>query len=473
MQYTVEEFYTKKEDQTYDRKSARKDPKGLSNHIVAFANADGGTLVIGIEDDFTVTGIDGYQNNVNDILRVPFNYCKPSIRVMTETVECVDKDGKPNHLLVITIPQSSELHANQQDDVYYRMGDKSKKLNFDERLQLMYAKGSRYYEDEPVFRSTLDDIDMDFVAEYCKKIGYGKSAEEYIRQNNDYIVQHDGREEMSGAALLLFGKNPQRFFQRARVRFIRYDGIEAKVGTEMNVIKDIVFDGRILDVVRQSLNFVRGQIKERTRLGNDGRFVTIPEYPEFAWKEIIINAVAHRDYSIKGTDIQIKMFDDRISVESPGVLPGIVRLNNLRTVHFSRNPKIAEFLHQYEYVKEFGEGVDRMFKEMEDAGLPAPEYTDNTFMLNVTIRNGKINGELNGDNGEINGELNHALLYLNKSELAVYHLIKEAPQSSRQKMAEKIGISPRTIDRVIQSLVKKDLIKREGSKKTGYWKINR
>lgn len=228
----------------------------------------------------------------------------------------------------------------------------------------MYAKDSRYYEDEPVFRSSIEDIDMDFVAEYCKKIGYGKSAEEYIRQNNDYIVKHDGREEMSGAALLLFGKNPQRFFPRARVRFIRYDGIEAKVGTEMNVIKDEVFNGHILDVVRQALDFVRSQIKERTKLGNDGRFVTTPEYSEFAWKEIIINAIAHRDYSIKGTDIQIKMFDDRMTVESPGRLPGIVRLNNLRTVHFSRNPKIAEFLHQYEYVKQFGEGVDRMFNEM-------------------------------------------------------------------------------------------------------------
>lgn len=475
MQYTVEELYTKKEDQTYDRKSARKDPKGLSNHIVAFANADGGTLVIGIEDDFTVTGIDDYQNNVNDILRVPFDYCKPSIRVITETVDCIDKDENPNHLLVITIPQSSELHANQHDDVYYRMGDKSKKLSFDERLQLMYAKGTRYYEDEPVFRSSINDIDMDFVAEYCKKIGYGKSAEEYIRQNNDYVVQHDGREEMSGAALLLFGKNPQRFFQRARVRFIRYDGIEAKVGTEMNVIKDEVFNGRILDIVRQALDFVRSQIKERTRLGNDGRFVTTSEYPEFAWKEIIINAIAHRDYSIKGTDIQIKMFDDRITVESPGNLPGIVRLNNLRTVHFSRNPKIAEFLHQYEYVKEFGEGIDRMFNEMENAGLPDPEYTDNAFMLNVTIRNratsGEINGELNGENGEINDELNPALLYLGKTELAIYHLIEKAPQNSRQEIADQLNISTRTVDRAIKALILKDLIVREGSKKTGYWKI--
>ena len=92
-------------------------------------------------------------------------------------VDCVNYTGKPNHLFAIMIPQSSEMHTNQQDDVYYRVGDKSKKLNFDERLQLMYAKGSRYYEDEPVFRSSLDDIDLDFVVQYCKKIGYGKSAE--------------------------------------------------------------------------------------------------------------------------------------------------------------------------------------------------------------------------------------------------------------------------------------------------------
>ena len=87
--------------------------------------------------------------------------------VETETLECTDKNGKPNHLLVIKIPQSPELHANQQDDVYYRMGDKSQKLSFDDRLRLMYSKGSRYYEDEPVADSSIEDIDMDFVASYC------------------------------------------------------------------------------------------------------------------------------------------------------------------------------------------------------------------------------------------------------------------------------------------------------------------
>ena len=389
-------------------------------------------------------------------------------RWYTETIACLDKNGNPNHLLVMTIPQSSELHANQQDDVYYRMGDKSKKLNFDERLQLMYAKGSRYYEDEPAFRSSVDDLDMDFLTEYCKKIGYGKSAEEYIHQNNDFIIKHDGREELSGAALLLFGKSPQSFFPRARVRFIRYDGVEAKVGTEMNVIKDETFNGRILDVVRKALEFVESQIKEHTRLGENGRFVTTPEYPEFAWKESIVNAIAHRDYSIKGTDIQVKMFDDRITVESPGSLPGIVRLNNMRTVHFSRNPKIVEFLHQYEYVKEFGEGVDRMFKEMENAGLPEPEYSANAFMLNVTIRNGVINEAINAKDEVINEVIKSSL---NANELAVLKLISATPKITKPEMKEKMGLSMSTVERAIKTLKEKGIVKRVGSNKTGHWII--
>ena len=164
----------------------------------------------------------------------------------------------------------------------------------------------------------------------------------------------------------------------------------------MNVIKDVVFEGHILQVTEKALEFVRGQIKERTYLGADTRFVTEPEYPEFAWKELIVNAVAHRDYSIKGTDIQIKMFDDRLTVENPGTLPGIVRLNNMRHVHFSRNPKIAQFLHEYEYVQEFGEGVDRLYEVMETAGLPQPEYRVEAFMLYATIRNTKLTDNLGG-----------------------------------------------------------------------------
>lgn len=169
------------------------------------------------------------------------------------------------------------------------------------------------------------------------------------------MKEKNGKVQISSAAILLFGKNPQLYFPRARVRFIRYEGIEERVGTQMNVIKDIIFEGNILKIVTNAVAYLDTQIKEKTYLGKEGLFITEEEYPKFVRQEIIVNAITHRDYSIRGTDIQIEMFDDRIVVESPGKLPGLVKTDNIRHTHFSRNPKIAEFLKAYSFVKEYGE----------------------------------------------------------------------------------------------------------------------
>lgn len=291
---SLEEICSMVESSVFDRKSAKIDAKSLAVHLIAFANADGGTLAIGVEDDGKITGIDGYAENINELLRVPFDFCKPSVQVETERIPCKNAKGLSDHILLIEVLQSNDIHTNQADEVFFRIGDKSKKLNFDERLQLMYSKGTRYFEDAPVPDATMDDIDLDFVREYTAKLGYRKSAQEYLLENKEFIKEKNGGQEVSAAAVLLFGKNPKHFFPRARIRFIRYEGTEARVGAAMNVIKDVSFEGWILQVTEKALEFVRSQIKERTYLGADARFVTESEYPEFAWKELIVNAVAHR-----------------------------------------------------------------------------------------------------------------------------------------------------------------------------------
>ena len=129
-------------------------------------------------------------------------------------------------------------------------------------------------------------------------------------------------------------------------------------------------------------------------MGSDGLFVTEEEYPKFVRQEIIVNAVTHRSYSITGTEIQVKMFDDRIVVESPGKLLGLVKVSNIRHTHFSRNPRIAEYLKAYKYVKEYGEGVDRMCTELESAGLQNPIYYIDAFILKTIIYNASAKNRL-------------------------------------------------------------------------------
>ena len=384
----IEDLRFSTEKQIMDRKSARIKAVDLAVPVVAMANADGGFLAIGIEDDGTITGIDDHEKNINELLRVPYDYCVPNVQVDAILMDVTDSHGKANHVLRIRVYPNNKVVANQADEVYLRVGDKSKKLNFEQRLQLVYAKGVKYFEDQPVAGATIDDIDLDYVQEYCQKIGYDKGdAEFYLRHNNDFITKQGDDEMVSGAAILLFGKNPQRFFPRARVRFVRYEGKVAEVGDRMNVIKDEKFKGRIIEQVKNATAFVKTQIREYTKLGTGAVFKTIPEFPEFCWTELIVNAVAHRDYSIGGTDIQIKMFDDHFTVESPGILPGLVRINNIREFHFSRNPKMVELLNEYDLVKEFGEGVDRIYRDMAEAGLPEPEYKQSEFMLYATLKN--------------------------------------------------------------------------------------
>lgn len=217
---------------------------------------------------------------------------------------------------------------------------------------------------------------------------------------------------------------------------------------------------------QNSIDFVGTQIKEFSKLGEDGKFQTRPEYPEFVWKEIIVNAVCHRDYSIKGTDIQIKMFDDKLVVESPGKLPGLVRLANIRKIHFSRNPKIAGFLKDHTYVKEFGEGVDRMFVEMEASGLPAPQYRQVAFMTKVTIKNSaKI---FQPGDEPINEPIN-----LSNVEQTVMNSIIRNPKVSKSRISKEYNISEASVKRTISSLKKKGLIKRVGSNKAGHWEVIR
>ncbi|MCF0197175.1 MAG: putative DNA binding domain-containing protein [Bacteroidaceae bacterium] len=383
---TIEQIQTRQECQTFECKSIHIDPKALAIPIVAMANADGGVLAIGISDKTRkVEGVDANTERLNELLRVPFDFCIPSVRVRCEYITCVDDKGKENRVLLMHIPASIQLHTNQADECYMRVGDKSKRLNFDERMQLLYDKGERYYEDEGVRGATINDIDMDLVIDYIRIIGYGKSAIEYLKENNDFVTETGGQQEISTACILLFGKNPQRFFPRARTRFIRYEGTDERVGTEMNVIKDVTFEGTILNQIRETVSYLETQVREHTYLGQDGRFATNRNYPKFALQELVVNGCCHRAYNIKGTETQIKMFDDRIVFETPGKLPGLVCPENIRHTHFSRNPKIAQYLKAYKYVKEFGEGIDRICSDLESRGSAIPTFCANTFILKATL----------------------------------------------------------------------------------------
>ena len=475
---TIEDILSREEGQTFDRKSIRIKPKDLAVTIIAFANADGGDLVVGITDGKKeIEGVDDDQKVLNEIRRTPFDFCIPSVNTQVEMLPCVDRTGKDNHVLVFHIEPSMRVYANQADEAFLRVGDKSKKLSFDERFQLMNDKGQTCYEETAVYNAELSDIDMTLVNDYCQKIGYGKSSLEFLTENHGYIIEKNGKLHPTIVTLLLFGKKPQDFLPRASVRFIRYEGTEEKTGTEMNVIKDVIFEGPVREQIDKSVAFLATQIKERTYLGADGKFVTETEYPEFVRQEMIVNACCHRDLSITGTDIQVKLFDDKLVVESPGNLPGLVRPDNIRHTHFSRNPRLARYLKTYKYVKEFGEGVDRMCREMEADGLLPIKYYKNDFILRAVAwsKNSKVDSSdkvaISSDKVAISSD-KVAIKWSEVKEKCspntikiLEHLVKNASISNA--IAREItGLSSPGVRKILNGLVETKIVTPEGEKKS-------
>lgn len=481
----IHDITVHKEDQTFDCKSIQIDPKALAITIVAFANADGDDIAVGVSDKTRkIEGIDQHTEKLNELLRVPLDFCNPTVSITSELLPCTDKDGNENHILLMHIPASSELHANQADEAFMRVGDKSRKLSFEERIQLMYDKGERYYEDTAVYGATVDDIDMAAVERYTELIGYTKSAKQYLHENNSFITTNaKGEKQVSVACILLFGKYPQKFFPRGRTRFIRYKGTEERVGAEMNVIKDVTFEGTILDQVKATIAYLETQVEEHTFLGQHGQFVTHRDYPKFVVQEMVVNACCHRAYNIKGTEIQIKMFDNRLVFESPGRLPGTVKPSNIRHTHFSRNPKIAQFLKAYDYVKEFGEGVDRVCRELEANGTPHLSFHLDDFILKITVpkvtervieKDVNVTEKVIKTHQDVIEKVIEKAVALNEklteNRISIIKLIIENPYISKSELSKHVGISDNSISRNIEAMRDKYL-RRVGPNKGGFWEI--
>ena len=198
---------------------------------------------------------------------------------------------------------------------------------------------------------------------------------------------------------------------------------------------------------------------------------------------MVVNACCHRAYNIKGTEIQIKMFDDRLVFESPGRLPGTVKPSNIRHTHFSRNPKIAQFLKAYNYVKEFGEGVDRVCRELEANGTPHLSFHLDDFILKITVpkvtekvteKDVNVTEKVIKTHQEVIEKVIEKAIALNEklteNRISIIKLIIENPYISKSELSKYVGISENSISRNIEAMRDKYL-RRVGPNKGGFWEI--
>lgn len=385
MRRDLQELLKLPEGQLLARKSARLSPRDLANLLIGFANADGGTLLLGVEEG-AVEGFLQYEGKVDSLLPAALAFCRPPVRVQPFWLPCTNRRGLEDRVLAVEIQPGEKIHSNSKDEVYLREGDRTRKLDFEERLQLVYDRGEASYELTEVGQATLEDLELGLLREYAARLETSLEPAELLLARG-LARRQDGELKVNCAGILLFAEDPSVFLPRPGLRILRYEGTSTETGPRMNLVKDVTLELPLPTLIVEAQRSISAQLRDFTRLGPKGLFETVPEYPPFAWQEAIVNAVCHRAYSISGSQIEVRLFDDRMEVESPGRLPGLVRLANLRQAHYSRNPRIARVLTEFGFVRELGEGVDRMIDEMSSYGLEEPQFREEGYSVVVTLRN--------------------------------------------------------------------------------------
>ena len=439
------------EGQTLEWKSPRIHPRDLATTLIAFANADGGRLLIGIEDDGTVSGLDPVadRQQVERLLRAAYEFCTPSVQI-----EYQFAPYRGNQVLVIDVSVSTRVHNHSNGRVYLRVLDRDQPLSADETLRVAFAKGQASYETQPVRGATLEDVDQDLIQEYARLRGLDQPTERLLRGLNLLV-----EDTLTVAGVLLFAREPGRWLPRAGVDFLKFEGTTIELGEAFNLVKRQELTSPLPRLIRRTWELVGTFV--RTRRWLRGLEMTEqPEYPDFAWREVIVNAIAHRDYSITGTAIQVRMFDDRLEVESPGGLPGIVTVKNIRRRHFSRNPHIVGVLKTWRYMEELGFGVDRVFREMEAAGAPPPLITDDGGVVTVTLYAVKPVSPTDA-----------ACLELNERQARVLAILAERGQITNREYRELFGVSNATAYTDLTGLAEKGLIERAGVGRGAFYRL--
>jgi ATP-dependent DNA helicase RecG len=359
--------------------------------LSGMANADGGTLLLGVEPDRSVTGVPLEPDEIHNLLQAPQTLLTPPLNPTSEKIRLGNLV-----LIKFAVASALEVYRVAGGRSFYRIATETPPLPAQQIHSLKEAKRNVIYERQQPWNARCDDLDETAIANFLQtSIQDCRAPQEILAHSYHLLDMSRDRPTPNMAALLLFAKDPTLWHPRCGIDFVKYEGTERQHGVSLNVVKRIRFEAPLTRLIDEAVGRIKEHIRERTVL-HDLFFRERLEYPTFAWQEALVNAVAHRDYSITGAGIEIWMFDDRLEVRSPGLPPPPVTLEQLRqhrSSHFSRNPLLVRVLADLGYLREMGEGIPRMFQEMEHHGLRPPEFTADGFFLIVTLRNTPVYDE--------------------------------------------------------------------------------
>jgi ATP-dependent DNA helicase RecG len=434
----------------------RTPKRRLAETMAAMANGEGGSVLLGVSPRRgQMQGLKDADEVRDRVLQAALLCAPPLIIPLPQVVETRGHI----QLMLIEIPRGlSRVYA--VDGRYLtRDGMYNRSLTSQELRCLLVERGDTSFESREVQGATFDDLDAQKILRYLESVPAlaGLSPQEALLKRG-CLAEHNGiRPTVAG--VLLFATDVERF-ARNEIIVVRYAGREMSDEFVREDIRDT-----LPEQVRRAEGAVLANLRTGARLSALQREDRL-EYPAKAVREAIVNAVAHRDYSLRGDEIRIYVFSDRLEFYSPGRLPGHVTVDNIVQERFSRNQVIVQVLSDMGFVERLGYGIDRMIKLMAEEGLPAPEFREMANGFQVTLY---------GHGGDFLPEAGSRyrhwrLMGLNERQIAALEYLGEHERITNREYQELCAdVHAETIRRDLADLVERGILLKIGRKRATYY----
>jgi ATP-dependent DNA helicase RecG len=378
------------EDHFSDLKSFRIKPSTLQETFVSFANSDGGDLYVGIEDKKEIgERIVGFKSieDANGVIHTLLEETEPSI----ENIELEFINfGTNNFVLHVSIPKSPKVHYTSQKKCFIRVNASKKEIKGERIIELSYSKGAFQYEKQAVENIENEELAAsNSLHSYMSRIHSSLDKTLFLRKQR-LLSKKEGAWYPNVGGILLFDEQPQASLDtRCAIKIYRLRTSDEEYKREQLEEMPTTINGPIEEQILSAIKKV-SEILSDVTYQQAGKLVKL-KYPSEAIKEILVNAVLHRDYSLND-DIHIKIYDNRIEILSPGKLPGYITPENIYEERFSRNPNLVRMLHNLPdpVNHDIGEGLDTARNELRKAGLVEPKIRELENAVIVTIKHQRI-----------------------------------------------------------------------------------
>ena len=364
MDHKIKALINQGENQFIEFKEQKVHPDSIAKEMAAFANTQGGTILIGVSDQTEICGVDDSRNWEEWVANISRHNIIPAIQA-----DCIIVEIEGKKIVAVDIPKGNDKPYQTNKNLYHiRIGSTSRVASQAELMRMFQHAGMFHYDLTGIENTSLKHLNMTAISSYFQRYDIDIDDEKDVTSlliNTDILTD---KTNVTVAGLLLFGTYPQKFLKNSSISYAHFAG----AGLNDELIDRQVIEGNLPFQIDTALSVLKHNIMEASKIEKAKRVIQSTRYPDKVFRELLVNACVHRNYAIHGSRIRILHFDDRIEFISPGRLPNTVTIEKLKSgVSYAVNPVIVKFMENLRYIDKLDRAIPMVCHEARRLGFEA------------------------------------------------------------------------------------------------------